>query len=220
MKQRRTFLTFVLVMTMMAACSNPIDETEEVVYNNGFTRTILFEGDISINLKNLSDLPEWLQEDVKRWEKDAFLASYRVFEGKWHGETVYYIENMLSSCIGCQFHHRDGRQFDDNEWKTEDSVISFAAFTNWTCIYSVAPFVKGVTGILHYDSNRSNYVEDDHKRYYIWGYLNTDALQKYDGQFVVLSGFLNGDLTEIIKDGPAGTASYGLNVTYIRVSSQ
>lgn len=222
----RNFFSIVLGVMLMTACSNSDSndwesgdsnwdfeflEDAESGYLDGFGQKI------PIMLVSSSELPDWLRPSAESWgETEILLARVRVLQGKWDDETIYYINNDLSSCIGCQYYHHDGRQFDTEDWEKIDYSQDF--FTDWRCIYSAAPLVRGIVGTLHYDSNeetRSHYVAGNHKRYYIWGSLNTTELQQYDGQIVVISGFSEGDITEVVDNCPSGTTCYGLEATYI-----
>ena len=75
-----------------------------------------------------------------------------------------------------------------------------------------------MTGTLRYDpsENRDSYIENDDERYYIWGYLNDSDLSKLDGKQVMLSGFVDSDLTDIVEDCPANVRCYGIDATYLR----
>ena len=232
MKSIRIILSLVCSMTLMAACSNSdaddwnkdVSDADDwskdmsVKAESGVTRTAFGTDDIPVRLVDITELPEWMQKGVQGWsERDALLGRYKIFQGKLKGETIYYFDDILSSCIGCLYYHDDGRQIEYDEWEKQDGVIYLDA-TDWTCIYSAAPLLTGLTGTLHYDPNRENrndYMENGQKRYYIWGYLNTDDLKKYDGKHVVLSGFMYGDITQVINDCPSGVTCYGIEATYI-----
>lgn len=222
MKSIRNILSLVCGVVLMAACSNSDadDWNNEILVKaeSGVTRTAFGTDDIPVKLVDITELPEWMQKGVQGWsERDALLGRYKIFQGKLKGETIYYFDDILSSCIGCLYYHNDGRQIEYNEWEQQDGVTYLNA-TDWTCIYSAAPLLTGLTGILRYDPNRENrndYMESGQHRYYIWGYLNTDDLKKYDGKHVVLSGFMYGDITQVINDCPSGVTCYGIEATYI-----
>ena len=228
MELTRTLFTVVCSMLMITACSDShSDDWGYDAYTNtvsGNTRSASLGTDnIPVNLKDLSKLPEWIQTRLKgKAEKDLVMAHFKIFQGKFKGETIYFFDDLLSSCIDCNYYHHDGRQIEAEEWENQNNV-TFLNASDWTCIYSALPFVKGITGIFHYDPNeetRNHYVENNLTRYYVWGYLNTSELKKYDGKQVLLSGFSAGNINEAINDiadFPAGTTCYGIEATYINI---
>lgn len=213
MKLTKSIIAVVSGLLMMTACSksDPIDNGNKSEY--GFTRSPHNQDIIPVNLINLSELPQWLREKTEGWtEKDRKLAGYKIYRGKYNCEMIYYIDNLLSSWIG--FYCADGSIFMDGDWNS---------VTDWECIYSELPFIQALTGILHFDPNTEtwdHYVESDNKRYYIWGWLSTDELSKYNGKFVQLGGFSWGDITNVKTDCPSGITCYGIDATYIRMGVQ
>ena len=160
MKSIRNVLSLVCGVVLMAACSNSdADDWSKdmlVTAESGVTRTAFGTEDIPVKLVDITELPEWMQKGVQGWsERDALLGRYKIFQGKLKGETIYYFDDILSSCIGCLYYHDDGRQIEYDEWEQQDGVIYLDA-TDWTCIYSAAPLLTGLTGTLHYDPNREN----------------------------------------------------------------
>lgn len=230
MNQARNILYLILGVVLMTACSsNDSDdwgwdsgvfslESQEgtlVETESGYTRAAFGNEDIPVMLMDISNLPQWMtMREV--WNENQIIG-LKIFQGHLKGETVYYIDNLLSSCILSNYFHHDGRQFDGGEWEEKDGISSLD-ITDWICIYSSCPLIKGITGVFHYDANeetRNHYVEDNHQRYYVWGYLNNSELRQYNGKPVVMSGFLQGEITNIITGCPSGLTCYGLDATYI-----
>lgn len=229
MKLTKGILSAIMGLMLLSSCSSSNDAVENGDRNTyGYTRSDYYDGMIPVELKNISDLPDWMQTQVKKWsERDAIVGRFKIFEGKWYGETIYFFDNMLSSCIGCLFYHHDGRGFDSADWDRVNGRISWDDFTDWKCIYSAAPFISAITGTMHFDPDRSkrdDYVANDNKRYYLWGLFKPNDLEKYNGKTVQIGGFSFGDITEIIKDTdnnlPEGITCYGIENTYIRVVAQ
>ncbi|MBO4827295.1 MAG: hypothetical protein J5506_08700 [Prevotella sp.] len=238
-KEFGTILIVVLGMTMFAACSSSIDSIDNGEWDEsglshngdshdyGFTSLAFVHDLIPVELKDFSELPGFLQKGISSWdEREVAIGRFKIFEGKCHGESIYYFDNLFSSCIGCRFYHEDGRQLKKEEWITEDGVVSYDIFSDWKCIYSADPFVKGITGVFRYDPDqerRGHYVEANNKYYFIWGYLNTENLKKYDGKFVQIGGFSGGDITQALQGDesiPSGITCYGIETTYIRICKQ
>jgi hypothetical protein len=222
MKQVRNILYIVCCLVLLTACSSNDEDGIMSLSDDGLTSGDWIGDDIPIALVSVSDLPEWMHSVVDRMEeRERIIANYKIFQGKWESETVYYFNNNTSSCIASLFYHHDGTPFGDVEWGRKG--LSTADFSDWRCIWSAAPLKKGITGILHYDptENRDSYVDCSQERYYIWGGMNDSDLQKYDGKHVIMSGFLWGDITKFIVNlpsgvYPSGVACYGIEATYIR----
>lgn len=211
------FSVFCYLMLIASCSSDSIDNGD--LGESGYTRSLWSQDVIPVELKSFSELPKWLREKTEHMdEKDRKLARYKIFQGKHHDETIYYIDNMLSSFLG--FYHQDGRVFDTDDYKEFDGVVSFSLFTDWICIYSENPLVKGLKGIFHFVPNEDSYdsyVENGNKRYYVWGYLNDSNLQIYDGKHVVLGGFSTG---EFKNKNAVDNICYGIEATYIRLHSE
>ena len=229
MKKNVFGIIFGMVFMMMGiySCSSneSVDDllTRSTQENaeSGYTWGTWIGKNIPVDLVPISELPDWIRPSIEKGkEVEMMISNYKIFEGKWKGEKVYYINNDFSSCIGCLYYHQDGRQFEPDDWG-EDG-ISYADFSDWRCIWSAAPLIKGMTGILRYDptEDRSSYVDNGGERYYIWGNMNTSELQPYDGKRVVMSGFSHGDITFVVKDCPSGTACYGIEATYLSFIEQ
>ncbi len=51
------------------------------------------------------DTPVWLKAKI---EPTDALYGTRVYRYEWRGESVYYIENPISSCAYCELYDQDG----------------------------------------------------------------------------------------------------------------
>lgn len=222
MKQAITFLCGVCCLVLLVCSCNDEDGIMSLS-DDGLTFGSWIGGGIPIALVSVSDLPERLRHDIEYGmeKRQMFLVSYKIFQGKWRDEVVYYVNNVASSCIGCLFYHHDSTPFGDAEWG--EKGLSTDEFSDWRCIWSAAPLKKGITGILHYDptENRDSYVDCGQERYYIWGGMNDSDLQGYDGKRVIMSGFLWGSINSFMMEQPSGVypigvACYGIEVTYLR----
>ncbi len=163
------------------------------------------------NLSNLIENLNEIEADV------IFIKNIdNVVPDRLKPETVY-IFDMLSSCMNCEFYYEDGSTVPERELYN---------VRNWTCVYSVTPYVEGLTGTLHYipqspyvqtaQDARDHYIEIGSARYYIWGIHNSNKLKKFDGKTVTFGGFNYGDITSDVTDAPPGVTCYGFEATYIR----
>ena len=226
MKKVIVILTWATML--LTACSNsdstPWDaEIDWDVEESGYTYCFPLRDNIPVTIMDIADMPDWIQESLGAWDgSQSVIYNTQLFQGKWKGETVYFWYNKLITDLGRCFYHHDGRQIGLEEYSSLDDPYHYGEFSDWRCIFSAAPLKKGLVGTFHYDSSGggNNYLESSHYRFYTWGYLNTNDLQKYDGKYVTLSGFLYSDITDIINDCPAGITCYGIEATLIKVCLQ
>ena len=207
---KRNILCAVCGLLLLTACSDSDsnDWVESAMAESGYTRSDFSKAEIPVLLVSVSELPQWLRQEIDYWtEIGKVPPGYKIFQGKWKGETIYYTKNVVSSYIG--FYRQDGKMLSIDNWSET---------TDWRCVYSATPLRTGMTGTLHYDptENRDSYIENVEECYYIWGYLNDSNLSKLDGKQVTLSGFVDSDLTDIVEDCPANVRCYGIDATYLR----
>lgn len=210
-------LPMIVGLTLFVGCSSD-DDPEWSNAENGYIHAYGIDEDVAVNLVPTNQLPAWLIEHInKKLEFRPVNDWDKVYKGTLNGKTVYYIFDMLSSCMNCEFYYEDGSTVPERELYN---------VRNWTCVYSVTPYVEGLTGTLHYipqspyvqtaQDARDHYIEIGSARYYIWGIHNSNKLKKFDGKTVTFGGFNYGDITSDVTDAPPGVTCYGFEATYIR----
>lgn len=121
---KKIFFTISLLLLTLGfvACSDNDDESQGDVGS-------LSEAPASLVEK--ADMPTWLGDMVENYEKEG-VALVRVYQGTWKGESIYYIDNPLNSCVYCTFYDAQGRLYAD-----ENMTEGFVQMKTWKLIYIV-----------------------------------------------------------------------------------
>lgn len=77
------------------------------------------------------NLPEWLSDYIDNMKPDN-MRNVAAFQGKWKGESVYYVYDDLFSCILCATFNSDGVAID---WSKTDSKDFWKSSTDWEIVY-------------------------------------------------------------------------------------
>lgn len=129
---------FMLASLMLAAvaltgCSsdeeNVIEPEETLTYLNTAPNKIVEKG----------SMPEWLVVKINQLETNPKpLSQYRIYEGVWKSQPIFYIYDYFASCMYCSVYTYDGHNIN---WETgEYDFKDFATNSkDWKCIYIIGP---------------------------------------------------------------------------------
>jgi len=85
------------------------------------------------------NLPEWLIVKINEIEaiysKDVSIVKVRIFKGEWEKQTVYFINDNLSSCIFCNVYYEDGKKLDFSVIDDEKKSKFCSENQKWELIY-------------------------------------------------------------------------------------
>ncbi len=94
--------------------------------------TTLFFGQVPLNIVPKKTLPSWLIAKVNKLETPDAIE-IKVCRGQWRNQTVYYIENPISSCMFCDLYYKNGTKI-----QLGNELVDFHKNSkNWVCIYVI-----------------------------------------------------------------------------------
>lgn len=136
MKAKIYFLAALLFATIgVCGCGgddeNVTDPEETLTYLNTAPNKIVEKG----------SMPEWLVVKINQLETSLKpLAQYRIYEGVWKSQPIFYIYDYFASCMYCSVYTYDGHNIN---WETgEYDFKDFAKNSkDWKCIYIIGPSV-------------------------------------------------------------------------------
>ena len=120
---------FMLASLMLAAvaltgCSsdeeNVIEPEETLTYLNTAPNKIVEKG----------SMPEWLVVKINQLETNPKpLSQYRIYEGVWKSQPIFYIYDYFASCMYCSVYTYDGHNIN---WETGEYD-----FKDFACIFQI-----------------------------------------------------------------------------------
>jgi hypothetical protein len=131
-------LTFLFVLIGFG-CSN--NEKQE----NADCMTIFLQAKLELAPVGERVFPDWLSTKIAEievmHEKDVHITTIRIFKGEWQKRTVYYIFNMLNSCVFCDVYYENGEKI---VWSSEEIASDNFCRTgkNWKMIYEFGELLK------------------------------------------------------------------------------
>ena len=147
MKVKLLLLLFSFLFIGVFSCKEkeePIIVNEEPVVKEEASNEEVKSSYDSKSLVGLETLPEWMQNEIKAYIEDGGLFAYWVtFKGKWEGQTIYYVHNVLQSCY-CDYRYEDGKEIEESSFGLFESAYyedgngsSYPNIPNenWTIIY-------------------------------------------------------------------------------------
>ncbi|PID94107.1 MAG: hypothetical protein CSA94_02350 [Bacteroidetes bacterium] len=109
----------------IAGCDDNKDNAQNFEITTSF-------GKIPLRAVPKKTLPSWLIAKVNELETPDAIA-IKVCRGQWKNQTVYYIENPISSCMFCDLFYENGTKI-----KLGNELVDFHKnSTNWVCIYVI-----------------------------------------------------------------------------------
>ena len=82
-----------------------------------------------------TDMPTWLSKKVQDIEENLKpLAQYKVYQGVWKDNTIYYIWGLFSSCYFGETYDQQGNHID---WEKNDFKDFDANSHDWKVIYTI-----------------------------------------------------------------------------------
>ena len=120
--------TFIIIIGV-GACSNDDDVD--------YKEPLSFLNNTSVEVIEKESLPDWLVEKINKMETDRIpLSQYKVYQGVWKSQTIYYIYDYFSSCVYCDVYTHDGLHVN---WESEEyDFKDFAKNSKeWKCIYVI-----------------------------------------------------------------------------------
>jgi hypothetical protein len=90
-----------------------------------------------VEIVGKNSFPEWLLKKIDEIEtqcsKDINIIKIRIYQGEWQNQTVYFINDNLSSCFFCDIFYNNGETIDLSNRETANDFNT--ASKNWTLIY-------------------------------------------------------------------------------------
>ena len=86
------------------------------------------------NIVPKEELPEWLSDYIEKLsDTPPELSKLKVYMGIWKGTSVFFIYNMVNSCLFCDVFYEDGNRI---EWEHQNDINEFMTNSkDWICIY-------------------------------------------------------------------------------------
>ena len=134
MKTKLLFLAALLLATIgVCGCGSDDENATEpevtLTYLNTAPNKIVEKG----------SMPEWLVVKINQLETNQIpLSQYRLYEGVWKSQPIFYIYDYFASCVYCSVYTYDGHNIN---WETgEYDFKDFATNSkDWKCIYIIGP---------------------------------------------------------------------------------
>ena len=136
MKPKNILMLVVIFMTIIGVngCSND----GEIDYQESLS----FLKITSEEMIEKESLPDWLVEKINKMETEQIpLSQYKIYQGIWKSQTIYYIYDYFASCMYCSVYTYDGHNIN---WVTEGyDFKDFAKNSKeWKCIYVINYNIK------------------------------------------------------------------------------
>jgi hypothetical protein len=123
-------LLIALLLTGLAGCGKE-EKNNEMNYIQAFQTKLQ-----SAPLTELSEnsFPEWLLFKIREVENEpSSMTGVKIFKGKWRNQVVYFVRNLLSSCVFCDIYLENGAKV---ELLDENDIKDFCITSkDWEKIY-------------------------------------------------------------------------------------